>query len=235
MKFFRSIRQTLVKEGKLKKYLLYAIGEILLVMIGITLAFQVSNWGDNQIKKAAEIKYYQNIRDQIAGDKALIMHQIAYNNRHMAQFAFANEIIENNDRSKMDTLGTIVLNLTNYSAFDRQSNIYETMVNSGEIKLLQNDNIINGTRELEAILLYIDRMENIHHEAMMSYAAPNVLTAVKWSTGKIQEPDIVYSFKFQNLILVLIQIMVEKDDTYNQALKEIDRLTALIDKELMVE
>lgn len=132
MKLFRKIRQTLIKDGNLKRYLLYAIGEILLVMIGISLAFQVSNWDDNRIRKKAEIRYYENIRDQIAGDKALILTQIAYNNQHMVQFVYANEIIETNDRNKMDTLGAIIPKLTNYSAFDRQSNIYETMVNSGK-------------------------------------------------------------------------------------------------------
>lgn len=235
MKLFQKIRQTLIKEGKLKRYLLYAIGEILLVMIGISLAFQVNNWNDNQIKKASEIKYYENIRNQIAGDKAVFIGQIEYNNRHMAQFAFANEIIETNDRNKIDTLGAIVPNLTNYSAFDRQSNIYETMVNSGEIKLLQNDKIINGTRELEEIYLYIDRMENIHYDAVMGYAAPALTSTVKWSTRKIQEPDKVYSYEFQNIILVLMKVMKEKDKTYNQAIKEIEELTALIDEELVTK
>ena len=135
----------------------------------------------------------------------------------MVQFAFANKVIETNDRSKMDTLGAIIPKLTNYSAFDRQSNIYETMVNSGEIK---------------EVYLYIDRMENIHHEAMMRYAGPAVTRTVSWSTRKIQEPDKVYSYEFQNLILTLMHVMEEKDDTYNKAIKEIEALTALIDAAL---
>ncbi len=43
MKLFRSIRQNLIKEGKIKRYFLYAIGEILLVMIGISLALALPN------------------------------------------------------------------------------------------------------------------------------------------------------------------------------------------------
>ena len=44
-------------------------------------------------------------------------------------------LIETNDRSKMDTLGIIIRNMVQYSDFDREGNIYETLVNSGEIKI----------------------------------------------------------------------------------------------------
>ena len=112
MKLFLRIRQTLIKEGNLKRYLLYTKGEILLVMIGISLAFQVNNWSDNHIKQQAEIRSYENIRDQIAGDGGLIHQQIGFNNKYLVQFRYANEILEANDRSRIDTLGLIVCNLT---------------------------------------------------------------------------------------------------------------------------
>ena len=51
IKFFRKIRQNLLLEGKTGKYLKYAIGEILLVVIGILIALQVNNW--NEERKAA--------------------------------------------------------------------------------------------------------------------------------------------------------------------------------------
>ena len=44
---FRKTRQKLIKENRVSKYLLYAIGEILLVMIGILMALQVNNWNIN--------------------------------------------------------------------------------------------------------------------------------------------------------------------------------------------
>ena len=48
IKFFRKIRQRLLTENKFSKYLLYAIGEIALVMIGILLALQVNDWNENK-------------------------------------------------------------------------------------------------------------------------------------------------------------------------------------------
>lgn len=50
--FFRKIRRQLLTENKFSRYLIYAIGEITLVMIGILLALQVNNWNEtNKIKK----------------------------------------------------------------------------------------------------------------------------------------------------------------------------------------
>ena len=49
IKFFRKIRQNLLSEGKTSKYFQYAIGEIILVVIGILIALQINNW--NQVRK----------------------------------------------------------------------------------------------------------------------------------------------------------------------------------------
>lgn len=54
--FFRRIRKKLLSENKFSKYLLYAIGEIALVMIGILLALQVNNWNEQRKDNATEQK-----------------------------------------------------------------------------------------------------------------------------------------------------------------------------------
>ena len=232
MKLFRSIRQTMIKKGNLKRYLLYAIGEVLLVMIGISLAFQVSNWDDNRIKKSAEIRFYENIKEQIIDDKELIADQREYNNHYRVEYRYANEIIEANDRSRLDTLGIMVRNLTQYSDFDKEGNIYETMVNSGQIKLLHNHEIVNGIRNLEEIYNYMNRMESIHYDAMMKYVVVAISPVIAFATNEIKKPDAVFTYEFQNLVVMLLQIMEEKDRTYLEALNEIERVTILIDEEL---
>ena len=60
IKFFRQIRQQLLTENKLAKYLLYAIGEIILVVIGILIGLQINNWNTSKIEsKNKEIGLYQ--------------------------------------------------------------------------------------------------------------------------------------------------------------------------------
>lgn len=68
IKFFRHIRKQLLAENKFSKYLLYAIGEIVLVMIGILLAFQVNNWNENRKLEKLENSYYINILNDLHND-----------------------------------------------------------------------------------------------------------------------------------------------------------------------
>jgi hypothetical protein len=54
LRFFRQIRKTLIEQNNIRKYLLYALGEIFLVVIGILIALQVNNW--NEANKASEFE-----------------------------------------------------------------------------------------------------------------------------------------------------------------------------------
>ncbi len=63
--FFRSIRRTLISMSAFRKYFLYAVGEILLVMIGILLALQVNNWNESRINRNREVKLLQGLRSNL--------------------------------------------------------------------------------------------------------------------------------------------------------------------------
>lgn len=212
--------------------MIYAILEIFLVMIGILLAFQVSDWDSDRKERMAEITTYSNIRDQINSDKERIRGQIVFNDHYMSMFRLANNIIENKDFTQKDTLGKIAFNLTNYSDYDRKVNIYETLINSGQIRLLRNHQIVNRIKKLEDQYLYMNRMESIHYDAVIQYAIPSIAHTVKFSSSEIKDLDGVYSFEFQNLIHSLISVMEEKDTAYRSALAGIDETIALINKEV---
>jgi hypothetical protein len=232
MKIFRKIRQSLIKEGNFSKYLAYAVGEIFLVMIGILLAFQVNNWNTQQKKNKAESVSYANIKRQINEDKNVIIGNIDYNKLYLKQYEFATEIIEENDRNKIDTLGYITLNLTKYSDVNRNSNIYQNLVNSGELNLLTNQEVIERLQRLEETYSYMNRMEKIHLDAIILGIATDLHVIMKYSDRSVQIPNKLYGYEFQNHFLTMIWIMNEKDEIYNRAVNEIDAITELIDEEL---
>ncbi|QIE57998.1 hypothetical protein G5B37_03740 [Rasiella rasia] len=68
IKFFRKIRQKLISENKFSKYLLYAIGEIVLVVIGILIALQINNWNEQQKVKSNEIALLKTFKRSLEKD-----------------------------------------------------------------------------------------------------------------------------------------------------------------------
>lgn len=232
--FFRRTRQILIVDNKFSKYLLYGVGEIILVVIGILIALAINNRNQDNLREKLEMQFYANIKEQIADDAHEIVSQIHYNNERSEQFEYALEIIEANDRSRIDTLGSVAMKLIEYSDFDREGNIYETMVNGGDIKLLRNKEIIDGIRRLEGDYLYINRMENIHFDAIITHTIPDLLKTIRFSNGYIEDPDKLYGFESENGVLLVLKVMAEKDVTYKDALLRIENITKLIDTELNV-
>jgi len=232
MRIFRKLRQSLIKEGNFRKYLTYAVGEIFLVMIGILLALQVNSWNTQQIKRKAENASYANIKRQINEDKNLVIGNIDYNNLYLKQYQFAAEIIEANDRNQIDTLGYIVLNLAKYSDVHRNSTIYQNLANSGELRLLSNQEVIKSLQRLEETYTYMNRMEKIHFDAILLGIVTDIHMVMKYSDRSVQVPDKLYGYQFQNHFLAMMGIMKEKDEVYNRAVNEIDAITELIQKEL---
>lgn len=68
IKFFRNIRKKLLSQNRFSKYLVYAVGEIVLVMVGILLALQVNNWNEERKIKRKEVAILKEIKNSIEGD-----------------------------------------------------------------------------------------------------------------------------------------------------------------------
>ena len=64
IKFFRKIRHKLLSEGKTEKYFKYAIGEIILVVIGILIALQINNWNNERILAKEEKLLLANLKEE---------------------------------------------------------------------------------------------------------------------------------------------------------------------------
>ena len=86
IKFFRRIRQQLLsgnQPGKptssTGKYLLYALGEIVLVVIGILIALQINNWNQNRLERISEIEVLKNFQNELTFDQAHIKYNIKQN------------------------------------------------------------------------------------------------------------------------------------------------------------
>lgn len=66
--FLRKIRQKLLHENRITRYLVYALGEIFLVVIGILIALQVNNWNEERKMNLLEVSYYESLLQDLRTD-----------------------------------------------------------------------------------------------------------------------------------------------------------------------
>ena len=76
IKLFRHIHQNLLTEGKTTKYFKYAIGEIILVVIGILIALQINNWNEARKTKHAELKILKELKEDLVETRADLLTDI---------------------------------------------------------------------------------------------------------------------------------------------------------------
>lgn len=231
IRFISHIRKKLLAENKFSKYLFYVISEIFIVIIGILLALQVDNWNEKRLNRIEARVSLTNTRQQLMDDYKNIKGQIAYNSRYTGQFLYARELIRGNERSLKDSLSAIACKLIDYSDFDRKGDVYQTLVNSGEIKLLESEEIKQGLRTLEETYIYVNRMEAIHYNAIADMISELIHT-VNLDTRLPTDEDKLYSVPIENFFTLAIRIINEKDQVYQRANREIDSLINLIDKEI---
>ncbi len=82
-KFFRTIRQGFLSTGKIRSYFLYAVGEIILVVIGILIALQINNWSEEYKDIRLEKSYYFKFLEDVNQDQLLLEKLIAENDQRI--------------------------------------------------------------------------------------------------------------------------------------------------------
>ena len=161
IKFFREIRNKLLAENRLIRYLIYAIGEIILVVFGILIALQVNNWNQDRIQKKeldgliksissaiqSDIKYLKLIRTgrKIIGEKTdsiistyLDSQKPVFNFNDYAYIA-----------TTFDEMKNIIYYQPNTSAFEALKNsIYLSKLQGTDFELLLNS-FYTGTERLQ--------------------------------------------------------------------------------------
>lgn len=232
LKLFRNTRKKLLSENRFTRYLAYAIGEIILVVLGILIALQINEWNNRRIESKEEAKTYQNIRRQIEDDRNELTKVKGFNDFHLRAYKYGNRIITANDRQKADSLAIMAMLLSQFSDFHRSSNIYETMVNSGELRLLKNRDITSKLQQLEMTYTFVNKLEEMHWD-MIYNGLPQLLRgAVSYNDLKAVRPEKLYDVEMQNTFVEYIYLSEIKDSIYRQALAEIDELVNLIDEEV---
>lgn len=129
----------MIKENRFSKYLLYAIGEIVLVVIGILLALQINNWNEQRKLRSEEVKLLKEIRAALASDHEDILSNIDEHESALRSCLIISEILSEG-LPYHDSLDFHFGNALNTTRFSHTSSPYETLKTKGP-DLIENDSL----------------------------------------------------------------------------------------------
>ena len=138
IKFFRKIRKKFLEQGKTSKYLSYALGEIILVVIGILIALQINNWNENRKNQNKIVGYLYNLTDDLSTDIKEFNQNIWYYERDIRKSEY---VLSSDDykKLKVDSILKLTTNIYNIDKTTRQT--YEKIKNEGLIESLGSERI----------------------------------------------------------------------------------------------
>lgn len=156
LRAFRNIRYKYLKGNRFTRYLLYALGEIILVVIGILIALQVNNWNSERIDKQKEAVYLKNIDRDLKEQLISIKKQMDY---EYSIIRLAKPLIityKENHEFKVDSSFTATIGrLTGRMTFVKNNPTYVELLSSGNIDIIKNDSLKNE------LLIYYQQMERL--------------------------------------------------------------------------
>jgi len=139
IKFFSKIRKNLLSEGESGKYIKYAVGEIVLVMIGILLALQINNW--NEVRKTSK-KEVANLKS-LKSEMITSLEELKLDQSRILTYYESTINVHKYIQSKpvlVDSMYIDFFNIIQFSYFFPKTSTYETF-KSGNLELIKSDSL----------------------------------------------------------------------------------------------
>lgn len=226
IKFFRTIRQRFVTENRLSKYLLYAIGEIPLVVIGILLALQINNWNEDRKNTDKENRYLSNINRDILDDSLYLENTWFKNRQRKIEALLATREYVTGDYTPTDakafTNNVSLGGIYSYFYFGGSSRAYQELLSTGNLSLISNDSIrnqiVNYYVAKHSLENYIDNIRSDYSSYMNSLKAYNPSYPDSINIGEI--PRILHKIKTDEF-----HSLINQELTYSYSVdRQLDRL-----------
>jgi hypothetical protein len=178
IRFFRNIRQKLAAENNVAKYLRYAIGEIVLVVIGILIALQVNNWNEQRKQRISELHYLRNLKNDLNLNITEIDKYIATRNSRTASAKIVLEYFDGKPLTDFDEFNRNAVNVYTWQEFFQIDNTFQELTNSGNLSIISNDSIKNNLFNLETLykkLKYEEKHFRYDSEVMLYEPAYGII------------------------------------------------------------
>lgn len=175
LKFFRHIRKSLIQQNKMGKYFKYAIGEILLVMIGILLALQVNTWNNQRIEINKEQIILKNLQSDFNSNIAEFNRIYKSSENCYKSSLKLLEIIKNESEINPTEIETLLNSIINdFYSLDLNSASIDEIKNSGSLSLIKDSELRQQLSNWSFIVADTEDDIEIYYAYMFDFFIPSL-------------------------------------------------------------
>ena len=140
-RIFNTIRQRLLNENRFSRYLVYAIGEIVLVMVGILLALQVNNWNNDRANRAKEVKYLGGLKADLQTDLVNLKEFMVDKDVKATSALRLLRLVDPVSAAEIHFADSVTHRLFTWNTFNPSTKTMDELIGSGNLSLIQNDSV----------------------------------------------------------------------------------------------
>ncbi|WP_411768572.1 DUF6090 family protein [Winogradskyella sp. A3E31] len=144
IKFFRKIRYDLMEQNKTGKYFKYAIGEIVLVVIGILIALSINNWNESRKEAIQEQFILKRLRTDISSDINQVSLEIDLIDKNTKELKFCIDVMLDKKEASIEAFRENLESMLNLSSFDQNKTTFNNIISSGQIEYIKNQNLTDS-------------------------------------------------------------------------------------------
>lgn len=223
LKIFRRIRQDMLKNKKSTAYLLYALGEILLVMVGILLALQVNNWNeDRQVKKNLN-NYVIQLNEEIKANIEILNTVIEGETRYARDIDTIVLLFDNNDlenRKLYEKSGSLL----SFEEFLPVTTTFENLKASGDLKLINDIALRNAIFSAYNSFETVKLIQELHYYNMKTRAVDYFYNNASFGDITQSKPNFAKDILFENLALSAASTIQQKIEACKSSLDQMQEL-----------
>ena len=190
--FFRRIRKKLADDNKPIKYIRYAIGEILLVVIGILIALQINSWNADRINNQKEREYIIRLTNEVKGEvnylkdlRDIFLDRSIGLNRIIEQWQSGNSVVEDTTQYLQDySYGS------GLDPWYREPITWTQLQQSGDLNLLKDKNLTDD------LFVFYSEVNKLGDNYLLNPMNEFVKTREKLNVPLINDGGVIIIFKF---------------------------------------
>lgn len=250
---FRKTRRWLLRQNKFGRYIIYAMGEVILIVIGILIALAINNWNQQRTIEDREQFYLAGLEEEFRQSRIKLENLIQVNNlNYEGAKKIAKFMNDPNLQPTEKELSELLYSSFSYEIdYNPNNSLLNELISSGRLKDISNTKLRKKLTSWESLIQSVHRQESSLREQREkvldifrdgNFSIRTILDEtgistqemdLKKSTNFHSNQDVLNSREFENNLLIYILTGMSTETThYKPLLKEIDLILLTIDAEM---